>query len=194
MWGKSSRTASRRWRARLSRFSSRGLSFIVLLSVLCLPTLPVYGQSSPPTPPLGSQDYAQFQTDSAILKARWTASQEALTAALQQKQIIENNLADATQRYDDLLASVTAHSGDSTTYLQQLLTEIKTLRGQLKESQTSVDVLRGNLESAQKEYEARLKTAQDRAQALERENGWLKVGLVAAGVVTVAAGIYAIVK
>lgn len=194
MCGPSSRMRSRSWWARLLRSSSRGLSCIVLLSVLCLPILPAFGQSSLPTSPLGSQDYVQFQTDSAILKARWTASQEALTAALQQKQIIENNLADATQRYDDLLASVTAHSGDSTTYLQQLLTEIKTLRGQLKDSQTLVAVLRGNLESAKAEYEARLKTVQDRAKALERENGWLKVGIVAAVIVAAAAGVYAAVK
>jgi chromosome segregation ATPase len=154
----------------------------------------MYAQSLPPTPPLGSQDYVQFQTDLAIVKARWKASQEALAAALQQKQVIEANLADATQKYDDLLASVTGHSGDSTTYLQGLLAEIQTLKGQLKDSQSSVDVLRGNLESAKAEYDQKFQEAQSRAKALERENGWLKVGLVVLGAATLGLGVYAILK
>lgn len=151
---------------------------------------PTPSSSSSTTQKLTPQDFAQSQIDLAIIRAQFKASQQALTDALAQKQIIENNLADATQKYDDLLASVTAHSGDSTTYLQQLLEDIRKLKQQLADSQTSIVALQVKLESQATELEAKLSKAQVDAKALELQNGILRIGLYGLGLLAAGEAVY----
>jgi hypothetical protein len=175
-------------------FSSPGRLSTALALALCLLTSPLYGQNSPPIPPLGSSDYASFLVDSLTVRVQLTASRQALELALEEKQSIECNLAVAQKRLDELLSSATQHSDDSTQLYAQALAEVRKLTAQLSESRSSVDELQRNLESKAAEYDRKLAQAEKRAQGLERENRALKwvAGILGAG--AVGLGVWAIAK
>jgi chromosome segregation ATPase len=80
---------------------------------------------------------------------------------------------------------------------QVLLAEIADLRKQLADALRSSAESKTTLALLDQKIAALaegLSAAQTRAKALERENGWLKVGLVVTVVTAVGIGIYAAVK
>lgn len=151
---------------------------LLCVGLLLTPSL-ISAQSSPQTSKLGPNDYQSFLTDSLTVRLQLVVSRKALETALVEKQIIEQNLADAQQRYDDLAASATQRSEDSTRLYGQALAELRLLRQQLKESRALVTALRESLESAQAEYAGKLR---DVAKKLRRQRAgrWLLALLVGA--------------
>lgn len=194
MCAASSATRSRSSAVRHWPSSLAGWSFTALLLALCLASSPAFAQNSPPTPPLGSSDYASFLADSLTVRAQLAASRQTLELALVEKQSIERNLADAQKRLDELLSSATQHSDDSMQLYEQALAEVRRLTEQLSASQSSVDELQRNLESKAAEYDRRLAQAQEKAQGLERENRVLKWAAGILGAAAVGAAIWAVAK
>jgi predicted RNase H-like nuclease (RuvC/YqgF family) len=170
-----------------SRFSWAGRFSIALLSALFLLNLPAFAQSSPQTPPLGVQDYQDFKVNLAIAKARFLASQQALQSATQENAIIKAALQQAQQQQQQ-------HNSDSTQSSTEESTLAASLTKQLQDSNNTVSELRGNLESAAKDYDQQLQQDQVKAKALERENLFLKIGIGVCAAVTVGAIVYAVAK
>jgi chromosome segregation ATPase len=80
---------------------------------------------------------------------------------------------------------------------QTLLAEITDLRKQLADALSSLAESKRTLASLDGQIADaadKVAAAEKKAKALERENGWLKVGIVVAVVVAVGAGVYAAVK
>ena len=174
-------------RARRLLFSWAGLFSIVLSLALCLMTLPASGQSLPQTSKLGPQDYQTYLVNLAIAKARYQASQEALLQA-------EQKVSDISARLAQLQQVQSNQASSSTQSSEQVSQEVATLTKQLQDLQILVAELRGNLASAGADLNQQLQQAQAKAKALERENIWLKIGIVATTVAAVGLGIYAVIK
>jgi len=173
--------------ARHSRCSWAGCWCFVLAWALCLPTWPASAQSSPPISPLGPANYQSFKVDILTISFQLTASRQALETALSENASIRESLRKAEE-------SAMQHSRDSTNSSEADLQELARLRQRLNESDALVVELRQSLESAKAEYAQKLKKAQARARALERENRLLKIGLGVAGAAVLGLGIYAAVK
>jgi septal ring factor EnvC (AmiA/AmiB activator) len=188
MWGKSSHMASRSWWARFLRFSSRGLSCIVLLSVLCLTSWPTFGESSPPPAapsPISISETTQMRLDLSTLIAQRNYWKDR-----------SDNFEQAAKQIGERLRALEQSLQDSPDP-QTLLAEIADLRKQLADALSSLAESKASLASLDGQIAGaadKVTIAEKKAQALERENGWLKVGIVVAVVVAAGAATYAAVK
>jgi chromosome segregation ATPase len=151
-------------------------------------SLPAFGQSSPaPVAPsvISQSEATQMRLDLSTLIAQRNYWKDRSDSYEQAATTLSDKLARLEQSLKD--------SPDP----QVLLAEITDLRKQL------ADALRSSAESKATLVSLDLKiaslvvdlsAAEGRAKALERENGWLKIGIVAALAVAAGAGIYAAVK
>lgn len=146
-----------------------------------------WGQSSGQTSKLGESDWRQFGVDTAIVKAQLSNYEQALKQALDENANIRNELQRANQDLED-------YKQGSTQSYPVLLEEVEKLTQQLSESDSMVSELRQSLESKQREYDQRLRAAQDGARALERERDTWRVVAIVAVIVAGGAAVYAAVK
>lgn len=164
-----------------------GFCLLVLLCwlvTLCLPISLLYGQNSPPTSPLGADDYLSFKADLEIVRAQLESGE----SALRQARDVSASISEELRKAREELASYKDSSMQS---YQDLSQRVEMLEQQLKDSSASVSELRSNLVSKQAEYDEALKAAAAKAGKLECGfKSWRVVGIagiVAAIIATIVA-------
>ena len=151
-------------------------------------SLPVFGQNStaPASPsPISISETTQTRLDLSTLIAQRNYWKDR-----------SDNFEQAAKQIAERLASLEQSLKDSPDP-QVLLAEIADLRKQLADALSSLAESKATLASLDQKIAGlvdKVTASETRARALERENGWLKVGIVAALVLAAGAGVYAAVK
>jgi uncharacterized protein YdiU (UPF0061 family) len=184
-WPSSGRSSSSWWRPSWCR----AFAFLALMAMLllCLPGSRAWGQSSSAPSPIGLETYLQYQADCEIVRLQLESYRTSYEQALSVKASISEELKKAQ-------AELQSYKESSTQSYSDLSQRVETLTRRLKESDDSVNALLSSLESKAAEYQDKLRELATVAKRLERSrNGW-RAAAIGAGLLAIAAGIWAVVK
>lgn len=170
------------WRLAPRPAGSWLFALLALSAILWLHPWPAFAQSSSAPSLLGASSFQTFLADCAIVKAQL----ENYRASYAQALSVNASISAELQSAKDELQSFRESSTQSYSDLSQ---RVEMLTQRLSESDTLVNSLLSSLESKQKEYEGKLRRAEDRAARLDRALRRWRAGALGAGAAALILGI-----
>lgn len=147
-------------------------SVLIALMLLSALTFETYGQALPPSPPISKQDWMASNVDLAIVKAQLSAYRQALTQALQARDVLQRTL----DQFSTDSAQQSQAQREELTRLTQRLTDLNATISALETSSASVLAHQQDLlDKAEADHKAQISSMGIRLRI------WRAAALVAAG-------------